>query len=408
MRIQNLSIVSFLMVMSILLVGCNRTNWRENFREKSKSPFGAYIIFEESNNLFDPAKVLNLEQNIYDYFNWTYFEEDYKFNYICIKNNANKITQDGIDLILDYVKDGSHAFFSLNDFSTELETALQIKTTNLDIRSYSPSHLKKLKGELKLNNPDFHQQSFQYDRNLRRNYFSSYNPSNTIVLGTQNIEGKEEPTFLKIYHGKGAVYVHTQPIVFTNYNMLNENHTYVENVLSYLPDEDVLWDPQIRWSKINDSENSDSDSNAGSVFVFFWNNPSLKWFLYLGFFGLLLFMLFNARRKQRAIPVIEPPKNSTLEFTHTISNLYLKNESHKNVIEKKILFFLEKVRTRYLIDTHNLNKEFIEKLAMKSGNELSKTKYLINSIIALNKKEMCTEEDVMTLNKMIDNFLKQK
>lgn len=408
MRYLNKHIAFVLVVASTLLVGCNKTNWYENFREKSKSPFGEYIIFNEADELFDTTKVLYLEQNIYDYFNWTYFEEDYKFNYICIKNNANKVTQEGIELILDYVHEGSNAFFSLNYYSQVLEEALQIETDDLDTRSYSPSHLKNLKGELRLNNADFTQQNFEYDRNLRRNYFTSYNKNNTIVLGTQEINGKQEPTFLKIYHGKGAIYVHTQPIAFTNYNMLNNNYAYVENVLSYLPDEDVLWDPQVRWSKIDNTKSSDSDSNAQSVFAFFWKNPSLKWFLYLGFFGLLLFMLFNARRKQRAIPIIEPPKNSTLEFTHTISNLYLKNDSHKNVIEKKILFFLEKVRTRYLIDTHNLNKEFIEKLAMKSGNDLSKTKYLINSIIALNKKIECTEEDVMTLNKMIDNFLKHK
>ena len=119
-------------------------------------------------------------------------------------------------------------------------------------------------------------------------------------------------------------------------------------------------------------------------------------------------MIFNARRKQRPIPIIEPSKNSTVEFTQTISNLYLKNDNHKSLVDKKILFFFEKVRTRYLIDTNNLNKEFIEKLALKSGNKLQNTKYLINSIIALNKKLECTEEDLTVLNKMIDNFFKQK
>lgn len=119
-------------------------------------------------------------------------------------------------------------------------------------------------------------------------------------------------------------------------------------------------------------------------------------------------MLFNARRKQRPIPIIDPPTNSTLEFTHTISNLYLLNEDHKNLVQKKIQYFLEKVRTRYYLDTRNLNKEFIEKLALKSGNDLDKTKYLINSILTLNKKEKCSAEDLMSLNKMIDNFLKRQ
>ena len=71
-------------------------------------------------------------------------------------------------------------------------------------------------------------------------------------------------------------------------------------------------------------------------------------------------------------------------------------------------FFLEKVRSRYYLDTRNLNNEFIEKLSLKSGNDLQKTKYLVNTILELNKKSYSTPEELMSLNKMIDNFLKRK
>jgi hypothetical protein len=54
-----------------------------------------------------------------------------------------------------------------------------------------------------------------------------------------------------------------------------------------------------------------------------------------------------------------------------------------------------------------LNANFIEKLAAKSGNEIQKTKYLINTILTLNKKTACSEEELIVLNKMIENFLKK-
>ncbi|MEQ6124140.1 hypothetical protein AAON49_08080 [Pseudotenacibaculum sp. MALMAid0570] len=407
MKLRRLYIWLMIALVSSLLTQCKKTNWNENFKEKSKSPFGTYIVYNEFEELFDYKKNHLIDQNIYDYLTITFFEEDYNFNYVCIKNSASKITDDGVEQLLYYIEQGSNAFFSLNYFNSALKDALEVETINLDQLSYSISHLKNLKGNLTLENKDFDETTFSFDRNLRRNYFSSFNKKNTVVLGTQNIDGKERPVFIKIYHGKGTIYLHTQPIAFTNYNMLNKNHAYAENVLSYLPDEETLWDSQIKWSRI-DNSGEDDKGNAKSVFVFFLNNEPLKWFLYLGLFGLLIFLLFNARRKQRAIPVILPPKNSTLEFTHTISNLYLKNENHKSLVDKKILFFLEKIRTRYLIDTNNLNKSFIEKLASKSGNNLHNTKYLINTILALNKKEECSEEDLMVLNKMIDNFLKRK
>jgi hypothetical protein len=115
-------------------------------------------------------------------------------------------------------------------------------------------------------------------------------------------------------------------------------------------------------------------------------------------------MLFNARRKQRAIPIINPLENTTVAFTQTIASLYLKEEDHKNVADKKIAFFLEKVRTKYLLNTANLNKDFIQHLAAKSGNEIENTNYLINTIITLHKRSECSKEELLILHKMIENF----
>lgn len=405
MRLKKLFTILSLLITTILFVQCKKTDWHENFREKEKSPFGTYIIYNEIEGLFDHQESELLNQNIYDFLIDQYLEGEEPFNYICIKNYDRKNTESGISELLSYVYEGSNAFFSLNYFSEELQEALQINVKNLDSLVFSPAGLKQLKGSLELKNQDFKKNSYSFDRNLRQNYFSSYNEKTSIVLGTQKIANQDRPTFLKIYHGKGAIYVHTQPIVFTNYNMLNNNYSYAEDVLSYLPNAKVYWDPQIRSSQISGDNQSE---NSESVFVYFWKNPSLKWFLYVAFFGLILFMIFNARRKQRPIPIIPPAKNSTLEFTQTISNLYLKNNDHKNIIDKNILFFLEKVRSKYLIDTQNLDSEFIEKLALKSGNNISNTRYLVNTILALNKKIECTEEDAMVLNKMITNFLKSK
>ena len=75
-----------LLICLVTWVGCNkRTNWYENFQERSKDPFGLYIIHNEAEELLDNEKVHYLKENIYDYLNNTYFEEDYRFNYVCIK-----------------------------------------------------------------------------------------------------------------------------------------------------------------------------------------------------------------------------------------------------------------------------------------------------------------------------------
>lgn len=385
----------------LLFISCKKTNWQENFREKEKSPFGTYVLFNEAKELFDTKEVHYLKENVYDYL-YHNFEEDEDFgNYICIKSSAYRLNETGLNDLLSSVYNGSNLFLSLNYFSEFLKETLEITTNNLDKNVFTPSKLKALEGKFTLENEAFKEQTYTFDRNIRRHYFLTYNEKNTIVLGKTEIDGEKVPNFIKIYHGKGAVYLHTNPIVFTNYYLLNGNEEYVEQLLSYLPLKNVLWDPQIKSSKL--SKNND---NKESIFKFFLQHPTLKWFLFVSLFGLLLFMIFNARRKQRPIPIIEPLKNSTVEFTHTIANLYLKEKDHKNLVDKKIIYFLEKIRTKYLISTSNLNNQFIERLALKSGNNIANTKYLINTIITLNNKSECSEEELIVLNKMIENFFK--
>lgn len=390
----------------ILFTSCNKTNWYENYREKEKSPFGTYIVFNEAKELFNNNEVELLQKNIYDYLikNYEYQEKDDFGNYICIKSQANKLNGDGLDYILKFVYEGNNAFISLNYFNDKLKEYLDFNTHNNHEHTYYSKELKKLNGTLHLENTDFKKQDYKYDRNLREHYFTQFNENKTKVLGTQKINGIDEPVFIKIYYGKGAIYLHSQPIVFTNYYLLKDNYKYAQNVFSYLPDRKILWDPHIRSSELSNSSNSSSKQENESVFNFFLQNSSLKWSLFVFLFGLLTFMLFNARRKQRPIPIINELKNSTVEFTHTIANLYLKENDHKNLVDKKIQFFLEKVRNKYLIDTRNLDDEFIEKLALKSGNSIENTNYLIKTIISLNKKHECTQDELQRLNNLIENF----
>lgn len=387
------------------LVSCDKTDWRENFKEKEKSPFGTYIIHKEAKALFDKKDVIYIKDNVYDYL-FKNNQEKFKdsANYICIKHTANKLTKEGFNYLLDYVHKGNDAFYALNYFNKFLKDTLQVATTHLKkVSTFSPEGLKTLKGKLVLENKTHTKNTYNFDRNLRPSYFSEYNKKTTIVLGNIIIDGEKKPNFIKVYHGSGAIYLHAQPIVFTNYFLLKGKEAYAEKILSYLPSKNIIWDSHIKSSKYLLKED-----NQKSVFMFFLQHKTLTWFLAVSSISLLLFMLFNARRKQRPIPVISPLKNSTIEFAQTISNLYLKEEDHKNLANKKIVFFLEKVRIKYLLNTSNLNDQFITKLASKSGNSIDKTRFLIKTIVSLNKEAECSEEKLIALNKMIENFLNKK
>ena len=387
--------------MILHLTSCNKTNWSENFRKKEKSPFGTYIIYNEIESLFENEETIYLKQNFYDYLYKNYDTTTDDFGtYICIKKNAYKLTKDGVNDLLSFVHDGNNAFLALNYFSDNLKERLEITTNNVDKNVNTVAGLKTLKGEFYLENETVSNISYPFDRNIRRHYVVTYNKNNTIVLGTSKVDGEKVPNFLKIYHGKRAIYVHTNPVVFTNYYLLKDSEKYTENVFSYLPNETIIWDPLVKKSEYSNQDDQDNTS----IFKYFLEHKTLTWFLIVSFTGLGLFMLFNAIRKQRAIPVINPLENTTIAFTQTISSLYLKEQDHKNLVDKKTAYFLEKVRTKYLLNTTNLNNDFMLLLTAKSGNEIRNTKYLINTIITLSKKSESSEEELLVLHKMIDNF----
>lgn len=400
------SLLPCLIVLSFFFWGCNtKTDWRENYRERSKDPFGTYIIANETEHLFSDNNFTLLNKHIYDYFNDIYYEDEANIaNYICIKSTAYRLDEESLEKLLKFVASGNDVFLSLNYFNDYLKESLKFDTTNLDEEVYSVEDLRDLESTFTLKNKQFKNTTFKFDRNIRKNYFSKYDTLTTTILGTQKIDRvTSKPNFIKIRHFNGNIFLHTQPIAFTNYYLLNKNENYASNAFSYLPNREIIWDPQIRRSTSNKNQD-----DGKSALQFFMKHPSLKWSLYLGFFGLIAFLLFNARRKQRAIPEMKSLKNSTKDFTHTIANLYKKEENHKNLATKKITYFLEKIRTKYHIETRNLNDDFINKLAAKSGNTVHTTKYLTNTIIALNKRYECSQDELVRLNTLIENFLQKK
>lgn len=384
-----------------ILTSCTKTDWRENFREHSKSPFGTYIIANETKNLFPENEFVKLDQHVYDYFDEIYYDNESDIaNYVCIKSYPYYLSGQSIDKLLRFVAAGNDMFLSSNYFDEHLKDSLNFQTINLDSSAYKIEELLALEDDLYLHTVTDSIFQYPFDKNIRRNYFSEIDSTKTTVLGFQKIDSETKPNFIKIQHGEGNVYLHTQPIAFTNYYMINGKQSYAENIFSYLPNRTIIWDPQ---TKNSTNRNTQRQSNT-SALRFFMQHDSLNWALYVAFISLLLFLLFNARRKQRAIQELKKLKNSTKDFTHTIANLYLKEENHKNLATKKITYFLEKVRTKYHIETRNLNDSFIERLAAKSGNTLHTTRYLTNTIIGINKKLVCTQDELIRLNTLIENF----
>jgi hypothetical protein len=203
--------------------------------------------------------------------------------------------------------------------------------------------------------------------------------------------------FIKVKYYNGEFLLHTQPAAFTNFHLLKANHhEYAEKVLSYIPKGNIYWQTKGQ----NGEEISDSPMR------YIMSQPALKWAWWIFLIGMLIFMIFNAKRKQRIVPIKNPLPNTTIDFIKTIGNLYYMEGDHDNLIDKKIIYFLERIRNEYLIDTFKLDEDFIQKLQHKSGKDINDIRNTISLINRHRKNPYhSVEADLIQMNTAIEKIM---
>lgn len=398
-RTIKLYIVFLVAVMALIIyVEANRPrsiNWMPSFDIKSKIPFGLKIFQEEKDTYFLGDSVKEIRVTPYEFFDGHY-DFDTLVNTYKIKgtflsiDNYYEIDESSTDEILYFVSHGNNAFLSMSAFSQKLQDSLKFEILN---------HYFKDRIEATLANKKLDDKEYQMKMGVSGYHFSSFDTLKTTVLGYQKTNDSTYVNFIKIPYGNGNFYLHTQPFAFTNYYLLKDrNYQYAEKVLSYIPKGNIYWYP----NKTYNSSVSDSPVR------FILSNEGLKWAWYLFLIGMIIFMIFNAKRKQRIIPIIKPLENTTVDFTKTIGNLYFQEGNHDTIMEKKIIYFLEKLRQDYLIDTQNLDDDFIKKVHQKTGKDITLIEKAVLLIKRQRKTFKSTEADLIVLNGVLEKILDVK
>lgn len=375
-------------------------DWRPTYSVNDKIPFGLYVFDKEINGLLKKQKIERVSAlTPYEFLDSKYEEDSLIQNYK-IKGTFLNITEFGviddqsIKEIFYFVSHGNNAFLSMKTFPQPLLDSLKIEC-NSDFQNVASST-----NLFWLVNKKVSSKKYTLTQGMGDSYFSKIDTLKTTILGYQsnsNLHNQKNVNFIKVPYKNGYFYLHTQPAAFTNFHLLKADHyQYTENVLSYLPKGDVFW-----YTK---GQNSESISDSPLRYIL--SQPALKWAWYFFLIGILIFILFNAKRKQRIVPILKPLPNLTVDFTKTIGNLYYQEGDHENIIDKKIIYFLERIRNEYLIDTTKLDDDFIKKLQHKTGKDekdIQDLVYLINE----HRKSYhgSLEEDLIRINNAIEKIL---
>jgi hypothetical protein len=373
-------------------------NWRDSYSASDKIPLGCYVLFNELNNYSNQTITVSTK-NIFE----TLKElKDSTKTVSLFINNIVSFDKQASEALIKYVEKGNSVFISANNFYGNLSDTLNISVgTDMNNLFKRPSLNSFTSPSLKSNERRFKDV-------IENSYFTKIDTLNAIALGTIKIDKSDKIindtipdtniNYIKMPFGSnnGAFYIHTNPFAFTNYHMLNGNEAYAATVLSFLPKHNIIWDNYYKSGR----------KIITSPLRFVLQNQALKWAFYIALLSLILFVIFRGKRTQRIIPVIEPLKNATLDFTRTVGDLYYQHGDFTNIITNKIQYFLEQIRSKYYLNTNELNEGFISKLAIKSSNKKEDTKALIDYIIYLKSKSNHTEIDLIQLNKLIESYTK--
>ncbi len=398
-------------------------NWKPSFSKSARRPYGSYILYENLNDLFPGATVTSTKRDIYNFlFSDEYYNKRNKsvsnshFSYIFI-NETFEISDLEEEKLAYFVEKGNNAFIVAYRLSENIEKRVGVATTfgsvayndSLKITAdYFLSSGAKPKNPLKYSPTlmpicfDLVKQKKEDELKLKMGGYYTYydNKYNCDTLG---VNSNKEPVFIRIKHGKGYYYICTHPYVFTNQMMLHPKHNYydfVATLLSHVENKGtIIWD---EYYKVDNLERIAEGRNEMMRYIY--SQSSLSWALYLLIVTVVLYVLVQMKRTQRVIPVINPLKNSTLEFTETIGRLYFQHQAHKNIAEKRTRFFLEYLRAHYFIRTQTLDEAFCEVVASKTGVSLQAVKVLVQWIDAIKSSHSLSENDLISFSALLDDF----
>lgn len=362
------------------------TDWNPTYLKEDKIPYGLYVLNQEKESIFPGVQFKTSRLPVYNTLKNQHYQ---KANYLFI---AGSLKFDKLDYqeLVKFMHAGNQVFIAAFNLGKLLNDTLKIETNiNLSAK-IKPDSINFVNPALKAKS------GYVFDKGLGNQYFTAVDTSRCTVLG-RNSGG--EVNFVKYTFGKGALYVLPDPQLFTNYSLLQPGGAaYAAKALSYLQTgETLIWD----------ENNTKGNAESGSILRVFFKHDQLRWSYCLALAGLLVFVLFEMKRRQRIIPVLLPLKNSSAEFVTVVGKVYYQQRDHSDIAQKKINYFLEYIRLTYRLKTLKTDEDFISSLVLISGAQEETTRQLFTVINTIHHGSKVTETLLIELNKLIEKFYNQ-
>lgn len=372
---------SYIIFFVVLLVGYTvyqvmkgpETHWQVTFKTFDKSPFGTYLLHERA---ADVTKQFSTSHQ-------TLSQLALGENVLLLADNP-EIGLADLTKMYEMLDAGQHVLIGANRLGKSFSDSLGVKIS-FQFNLYGQGMLEAETEQVTMG-----ERTYDYPIQMLSSYFELQNPENWTVLAS-TLRG---PMAIKRPVRNGYLILVTNPLIFTNFGMLyNQNHGLAARLISEINDRPVHYTMFYQFGR----------KEASTPLRYFLSQPALRWSIYTCMFAVLVLLGVDSWRKQRAIPVILPPENTSVLYAQTLGGLFHQEGNHYKTAMKIIHHFFGQIRERYWLEPEFTDK-FYQQLAGKSGMELEHVKETFRWIELARKSPLLSESQLVQLSQKIDAF----
>jgi hypothetical protein len=378
----------FILIVAVQYILPKPTNWNRTYLGKDKAAFGTYAIKELMSGVYSRTLTVN-KATFYNLQNSMGNKSS-----VLLINDRFDLNKNDMKALYKMLDEGSTVFMAANEFLGAIADSLHVRCTYnaFSLFGNMDSLLVKPGSDITLLASNYKKKKFAYPQAAWISAFTHFDTTKFEVLATTL---KNKACLIRGSFGKGKLYLMTAPDIFSNYFIVkNENRELAYAMLSLIKNDVVVWDEYYKTYNVTNY----------SFLKFILESDALYSAYLLFLFTIILYMITEGRRRQRAIPILEPVKNTTLEFVNVISHVYFNAKNHKNISSEMIRYFFDEIRKKFNVNTLIIDEGLITEVTILSGIENKKVKQLFAYCEKLRTSNDVTELDLIELNRQINNF----
>jgi hypothetical protein len=387
-----------------------RIRWNEHYRTTSEDPYGLKVLYELMPSYFPNQEMESLDSR------FTELETgETRTNYLFVGSNFYPDSA-ATGALLDFIAAGNTAFISAKSFPFEFFDALFPGACERYSWPEVPSVWDTV-ANVRITHPNLGDTSNWTVRfrvqDIYLPYGWAYLPMDLFcdeyppldVLGQLS---NHQANYLRMPYGEGHLLLHSAPILFTNYFLKERRgYDYSSAVFSHLDNGPIYWDnyTAINSRSLFNPRNPDGRSfNDEGPLSFILSSQALSWAWYLLLGGGLLYLFFRAKRRQRIIPVLEPNRNTSLDFITNIGRLYFLRPNHRKLAITQMQLLLQFVRDRYHLHGRDPDPQFVKTLAIRSGVEQEKIESIVKVYQNIEGSQFLSENALIAFHQKLEDF----